>query len=1152
MTLDPQRVAADPRLSAFVSANAGSGKTKTLIDRVARLLLDGARPEAILCVTYTKAAAAEMQRRLFDLLGGWSVQPDETLRKVLAELEGRPADSFDARRLSDARALFARALETPGGLKIQTIHAFCEKLLRRFPLEARISPGFAVMEDQVARDIAREARRKVALEAMKGPGDIAEAYARLSVALDFEAFGKMFDRFEARRGFLQTYLGRQGGLGSAVADVWTVCGFEEPVAPEVLGEAAMTRLAGPIWSEAAEVLARGSATNVATAKVLNQIASAPDGAFGLALAAFFIESGEGTAAAWIQDAAVMKKSPAMQMALLTLRDKLAAAREQVRAATIAAQTADVLILADAYLTAYRIQKDRKGALDFSDLIEKTADLVAESPMAAWVLFKLDGGIDHILLDEAQDTAPDQWRVLDAIVEEFFSGASIERPRPRNLFVVGDEKQSIYSFQGADPALLRAKFEHHHFRATSAGQRFERVDLLESWRSTEDVLGFVDAVFEDLRTREGVPPPAGQARVQHTAQRAGHRGCVDIWDLYVDEKGPTPEAWTKPLDAETEGSAVRQLAQAIAEEIKATVERGDQVFERTKANRDGAWRPAGYGDFLILVRKRSTLFEEILRALKQADVPVAGADRLVLSKHIIFDDLLGLARFCQFPDDDLTLAALLRSPFCALDETSLFDLARGRKASLWASLQARAAERGDWTSAHAMLDLIRSLAAGQRPFEFYGRLLGQEDLKRRLLTRLGSEAEEALDEFMNQVLLAEARGVCDLESLISDLAGLEIVVQREMDAVNDKVRVMTAHGAKGLEAPIVFLPETTTSSSNRASPLLETEAGGVLWAPTKGRDCEASTQARERRTKAEENEAWRLLYVALTRARDRLILCGRKPGNLKIETVEQNGWWGLMTAAFGQDKVADACRTLPRRDGSFRRFGPDPLTGPPSPSGTKLVTVLPSWINETAGPEHQPRFASPSQTGEQAERPATSPLAMTAGLGRYRRGELIHRLLQALPDVDPGIWDAAALRLLGRETDLSEAQRQEMVEAALGVLRDDQFAEVFAAGSRPEVSLVGTSPRLPQGVSYSGKVDRLLVQEDRVLVVDFKSNRPAPARVEDTDPAYLRQMAIYAAILGEIFPGRRIEAALVWTDGPRLMQLPEILLARTVASLTSGH
>jgi ATP-dependent helicase/nuclease subunit A len=1152
MSLDPQRLAADPHLSAFVSANAGSGKTKTLIDRVARLLLDGARPETILCVTYTKAAAAEMQRRLFDLLGGWSVKPDTELRKALAELEGRPAEDFDAKRLSDARALFARALETPGGLKIQTIHAFCEKLLRRFPLEAKISPGFQVMEDQVATQIADQARREVALHALKGTGAISEAYARLSVALDFESFGKMFATFEARRGVLQSYFEAKGGLEGAIADVWTVCQFNAPARPEDIAREAMTDLSSPLLLEIATALEKGTDTEKVRAGVFRKAAERPEDHFEDLMSALFTEKGEGDAAKWPEKSKAMGADPTTQVRLYGLQASLEGTRERMRAATIAMETTDALVLAAAYLTAYRMAKDLNGALDFSDLIEKTADLVASGPMAAWVLYKLDGGIDHILLDEAQDTAPDQWRVLDSIVEEFFSGVSVERPRARNLFVVGDEKQSIYSFQGADPALLRQKFEYHHSRATAAGQRFERVDLLESWRSTEDVLGFVDLVFADPRTLDGVPPPAGQERVQHTARREGHRGCVDIWDLFADEKPPEREAWTKPLDEESEGSALRQLARAIAAEIKATVERGDQVFVREPGNREGVWRAAGFGDFLILVRKRSGIFGEVLRALKQAGIPVAGADRLALSRHIIFDDLLALARFCRFPDDDLTLAALLRSPFCDLTDEALFDLAHGRKLSLWTALQDRTGERADWDLAHGFLVAILGLAKDQRPFEFYGRLLGQDDLKRRLLTRLGSEAEEALDEFMNQVLSAEARGVCDLESLAAEFANLEIEVKREMDAVRDEVRVMTAHGAKGLEAPIVFLPETTTSGPSRASPLVETEAGGVLWAPSKGKDCQASAAARGLRTKAEEDEAWRLLYVALTRARDRLILCGRKPGNRTIENVEQSGWWGLMTAAFGHETIQSACRSVTRGEESFRRLGPDPVTGPPGASRTSTPTVLPAWLGEPAELEHQPRFASPSQTGEQAERPATSPLAMTSGLGRYRRGELIHRLLQALPDVAPEIWDAAALRLLGREADLNDDQRREMVEAALGVLRDDQFAEVFALGSRPEVSLVGTSPRLPQGVNYSGKVDRLLVLPDRVLVVDFKSNRPAPARVEDTDPAYLRQMAIYAEILGEIFPGRRIEAALVWTDGPRLMRLPENLLARTVASLTGGH
>jgi len=1145
---DPQRLAADPGLSAFVTANAGSGKTKTLIDRVARLLLVEVKPETILCVTYTKAAAAEMQRRLFGLLGDWSVWDDKKLRETLAALEGEPPEAYDRERLSRARGLFARALETPGGLKIQTIHAFCEKLLRRFPLEAGVSPNFKVMDDGASAAIAEAARKAVARHALAGEGAVAEAYARFSVQLDFQSFQTMFGAFEARRAALAAYLERTGGLAGAIADIWTVCGFTDAADPETLGREAMADLDRASCRAVADLL-DASGTRARDALALRALANDPDASFDAALKALFTTDGEGAPAAWVTGAAALKAHPALQTALTGEQDRLATVRERIRAATIAWDTAYALALAEAYLSAFAIEKRSMGALDFSDLIEKTATLVSASPMAAWVLFKLDGGIDHILLDEAQDTAPGQWAVLDAIVAEFFSGDGIERPRQRNLFVVGDEKQSIYSFQGADPTLLKAKFHLHRDRAAEALHRFEQVDLLASWRSTEEVLAFVDVVFSGEETRNGVPAPEGSEAVRHVAMRKGHQGCVDIWPLAVQPKGAEREAWDTPLDVEPEASAVRQLAANIACEIEATIQRGDAVFDRTLTAYDGSpgdWRPARYGDVLILVRKRSALFEEILRALKHAKIPVAGADRLALSEHIVFDDLMALARFCLFPDDDLTLAALLRSPFCTVEDESLYALAHGREGTLWAALQARAPERVEWAQALEMLRQALALSRSQRPFEFYSHVLGFRSLRARLLRRLGNEAEDALDEFLNQVLAAEARGIEDLESLAAAFARLDITVKREMEAVRNEVRVMTAHGAKGLEASIVFLPETTSQSGGRDTPLLPTEDGGFLWASAKKNDCEASAAARERRARAEADEAWRLLYVALTRARERLVLCGRLPGNRKEENLK--GWWGLLKPAFDAAEIAPHTRDIACGDLEVRRFGPDPqvlgrgqVTPPP-------VSPLPPWAGLNADVETHERYASPSDLGEEATTPAASPLSPTGGLGRFRRGDLIHRLLQILPDLDPAARADGARSLLARERDLTDAQRAEMTAAALVVLEDARFAEVFGPGSRAEVAIAGSAAALPAGLKISGRIDRLVVLPDRVLVADFKTNRPSPARIEDADPAYLRQMAIYAAVLGEVFPDRPIEAALVWTDGPKLMPIPEKLIGQSLAAL----
>jgi ATP-dependent helicase/nuclease subunit A len=526
--------------------------------------------------------------------------------------------------------------------------------------------------------------------------------------------------------------------------------------------------------------------------------------------------------------------------------------------------------------------------------------------------------------------------------------------------------------------------------------------------------------------------------------------------------------------------------------------------------------------------------------------VAGADRLALSEHIVFDDLLALARFCLFPDDDLTLAALLRSPFCDVEDESLYRLAHGRKGTLWQALCARSGEQADWTAAGEVLAEAMSQARTQRPFEFYSRMLGFRSLRSRLLRRLGGEAEDALDEFLNQVLAAEARGVEDLESLAAAFAGLDITVKREMESVRNEVRVMTAHGAKGLEASIVFLPETTSAASGRNPPLIETEAGGFLWCATAKQDCEASASARERRAKAETDESWRLLYVALTRARERLVLCGRLPGNRKEENLK--GWWGLLSPVFDAESIAPQVRSIACGDLQIRRFGPDPRTLGHAELIEAPVSPLPAWADVAPAAEAFARYASPSDLGEDAAAPAASPLSAAGGLGRFRRGDLIHRLLQLLPDIPARERAAGAAALMARESDLTDPQRAEMASAALSVLEDERFAGVFGEGSRAEVAIAGTGQALPPGLKISGRIDRLVVLPDRVLVVDFKTNRPSPDRIEAADPAYLRQMAFYAAVLADIFEGRRIEAAIVWTDGPKLMAVPENLLAQTLADL----
>ena len=983
---DPQRVAADPAISAFVTANAGSGKTKTLIDRVARLLLARVKPEAILCVTYTKAAAAEMQRRLFERLGKWSVTSDADLRAELVKLVGEPEGTYDARRLSEARALFAQALETPGGLKIQTIHAFCEKLLRRFPLEAGVSPGFTVMDDQAGAAIARAARRATAAWVDSHEDAFAEAYARFSVALDLQSFENMFAGFETRRGQIMDYVRRCGGLTEAIADAWTRCGFAAPTSAADLAAAALSRLDLGAWRAAATVLFDGGGKQDAKyAEALAAVARDPDATLDLALRALFTEGGEGTPATWPAKTSGLKSREDLREALLLDQAKLEAARERVRAAKVAEDTADALRLAVLYVESHRIEKEARGALDFTDLIDKTRVLLTEKVEAAWVLYKLDGGVDHILLDEAQDTAPEQWEILRALTADFFAGETSEgwsgRRAERTLFVVGDEKQSIYSFQGADPTRLLQETQGYIERITSVGADGQSVPLTISYRSTREVLAYVDAVFSDPETRLAVPPPTGLDLVRHEPFRKDGPGCVDLWPLTRELPGEEREAWEAPVDSEGERSANRRLAEAIAAEAAAILQRGDAIFDKEI----GRHRAAHAGDILVLVRRRKVLFEEILRALKRRGVPVAGADRLSLSSHIAFEDLLALGRFILFPDDDLTLAALLKAPFCGLADEDVYALAKGRRATLWAELRRRADERLEWASAKTVLDWALTEGRKRQPFEFFAGWLGLADAdgrshRAKVLSRLGAEAEEALDEFLAQVMEAEQRGVRDLEALVADFAALDIVVKREMEGARREVRVMTAHGSKGLEAPIVFLPETTVKRGAGGSPLLVTEDGALLWCGSSKGDCDASAQARKLREDKESQEALRLLYVALTRARDRLILCGRIDARTKDDKV--GGWYAAARAAFAHPDIAADVRTIGDAETGFLRYGPDPVPAPRVDEAERDAAAAPAWTKAAAPPEPAAaRYAAPSRIEDNARVPAPSPLARVSGLGR---------------------------------------------------------------------------------------------------------------------------------------------------------------------------
>ena len=1142
---DPHQIAAaDPDRSVFVTANAGSGKTSTLVDRVARLLLRQVQPGEILCVTYTKAAAAEMQARLFARLGAWAVMDDGELARSLAALEGHDHETTDPRALSRARKLFAKALDTPGGLKIQTLHAFCEKLLRRFPIEAGVTPGFTVLENEAATVLSHGAREELARTALADPdGPVGRAYSHFAVELDWEAFQSLLGVIESDRVKLTDYTARV--VAGVAPGPRILAGADPDRTVADLEQAFMQWLDRDRWRAVADAMATGSTNDRKCAGQMRGAAWTFDG-----IGPVFLTRGAAR-----KTIATAKAPPDAGAWLADLQLKYLSALDAVRKAKVAEDTVHVLALAETHARLYDQAKAARGALDFGDLVARTVELLTVHATAAWVLYKLDGGVEHVLVDEAQDTAPQQWDIIRALTDGFFSGDSGRTPRhipetgqlpARTIFAVGDEKQSIYSFQGARPERLRQESQRYDALVTGSGTPFTAIELATSFRSTPQVLAFVDAVFDSPgRTAALVGEQVG-AISTHVPRRASDQGCVDLWPLFEDQKPPEADVWD-PVDQEPATSGRKQLAATLAAEIRRQVESGTTVYDRDTRQP----RPCGYGDFLILVRRRDPTFEEIIRALKSAGVPVAGADRLKLSSHIVFDDLIALARFALYPDDELSLAGILRSPFCDVDEDSLFELA-GRdpkRANLWTVLRQRAEERPEWSHARDFLQQLLG-TRDRDPFAFFSGLLNRLDAgglsgRARILRRLGVEAGEAIDETLNQILSAEDRGGIDLETCLALLESADVEVKRELEGARGEVRVMTVHGAKGLEAPVVILPDTTSKATAQGPslmpvPLADGSEGWLMCPGAKENDCPASAAAREARQKRADEESLRLLYVALTRARDRIMVFGRAVGNRK-DGYEADSWWAVIEETFGRvdDRVHQG-------DAGIRRFGPDPEVLPPALNPPDADAATPDWLKVTPVPDLSARLSAPSRMEEALRTPAPSPLATMAGpgarLGRFRRGDLIHRLLERLPDITVDQRPVAARRMLSRERDLDDAQRDEMIAAAFSVLDDDRFAPVFGPGSRPEVALTGSVG----ATAVAGRMDRLVVTPDRVLVIDYKTNRPAPARIEDADPAYVLQLAVYAAVLRDLYPDRAVEAALVWTDGPRLMAVPRAMMDAALA------
>lgn len=1128
-----QRRASDPSRHVWLSASAGTGKTQVLAARVWRLLLAGVDPGAILCLTFTKAGAAEMSERITGRLARWVRASDEEL---FADLDALGEDSGPEAR-ARARTLFAKVLDAPGGgIRIQTIHSFCQSLLAAFPVEAGLVPGFRPLDQREEAVLAREALAEMLVAAEReGRARLIDAIGLLSLRLGegkAEAFlrecAHRAEAMEALPSGIQPFLRRALDLPSGDIDAE----LERCCADDAFDCASLREIAemNAAWGTG-KALERADAI----AAWLGQAPAAR--AKGLAALHLVWATAKG-------DPRSFAKGQAPQDAgYADLAMRLHGRCSDLLAMKVRADFADLLAGAleagRVYADTYARAKRRTGAVDFNDLIRRAVALLATPGMGDWVRFKLDQATEHVLIDEAQDTNPQQWAIVGAIADEFFAGEGARGDAVRTLFTVGDYKQAIFGFQGTDPIYFRAAFERFRARAEVSAdyavdaRGLESLSLTHSFRSTRPVLEFVDAAIATL-------PEPGMGQFsdaeEHASEVAGP-GTVTLWPPVIEGgSDEDEESWVS--------DATRKLAGDIARAIKSWLDSGLMLESKGRA-----LRPE---DVMILVKRRGELASLIVARLYAEGVPVAGVDRLRLNAPLAVQDLLAAVRFALQPEDDLSLAALLVSPLIGWSQDELMAAAVRERGGLWRHLRATQSEER-LAPLHALLRRA-DLAT---PYRFLEEILsGPLQGRRKLLRRLGEEARDPIEELLNAALNFERLATPSLQRFLDWFDRGDVEIVRDAAQPQGAVRVMTAHGAKGLQAPLVILADATVDPTRSPRDFL-------LWQPEahegpafpifrprtaeRGGALGAVVNAQEER---ELEEHWRLFYVAATRAEERLVVAGALGPQAK-GVPPPKSWYAAAAAALDALEV-------PAGEGAREFRGRTPADPVAAKDEKRLApttaTALPDWTGRPAPVEARPpRPLAPSSLGDDlvADPPPTPAMRLAA-----ERGRLLHALFERLPGVAPARRAQAAERWLAAAGGVADAQlRAEIVGDALAVTEDPRFAELFGPDALAEAPIAAV---VEGGHVVSGTVDRLVVLPDRVRLVDFKTGRRAPVAIGDIPAYHLRQMAAYAAALEVVFPGRAVEAGLLYTAGPVLHVLPPALLdahkpgyARTEQSLAPG-
>ena len=1149
---DNQAHAVHPQRTVWLSASAGTGKTQVLSARVLRLLLqEGVEPEQILCLTFTKAGAAEMATRVNEVLASWVRLPEIELAAQLKAI-GAP---FGPETVARARSRFAAVLDCAGGgLRIETIHAFCQWLLASFPVEAGLRPGTRAMEDRDRALLVRQVLAELLVSAeLDGDEALIDGLASLSRRMSEDQVEAFLLRCA---GALELWTGPGAWQPPLRPRINRVIGLGESDGPDSL--AAMCADDGFDCESVRRCMemnsAWGTKGGIDAANALGDwLAASPEArlnAFAALKSQFLTAKDEPRSTTNIE-----KKQPGYA----GYAARVIACIEAVKARKAQLDLADLLETALSigrrFALAWSDAKAREGFIDFDDQIRTAADLLTKRTSAEWIRFKLDRQFDHILVDEAQDTNAAQWEiVLKGLVEDFFTGEGQRGQVARTLFVVGDYKQAIFGFQGTSPenfaaAKLTIQAQLARMAAVLNDPDRELLDLGlgQSFRTSRPILDFVDRAIDHLGwDRLGLE----QKPERHVGLDIP--GTIGLWKVVSDDLAEDGDE----EDGEGVGSESAGIGGGRGDEgAEAWLSRPDRKLADQIALQVKAWLDSGFplgktqrhadaGDVMVLVRKRKELAGLIVARLHARGVPVAGVDRLRLGAPLAVKDLVAALRFAAQPLDDLNLAALLVSPLIGWSQEDLLEHGyRKQGVRLWDWLR-----QNEGPQTFATMDQLRSLLA-RADYDpphvlLHWLLVGPWDGRGRLVARLGREANDPIDELLNAAIAFSSANVPSLIGFLQWFDAGEGELKREAGKADGLVRVMTVHGSKGLQAPIVILADAADDpdlSPPRGLELVEDVLGSVRKVPLpplrKEEKAPAVLEAEAEAKRAEREEHWRLLYVAMTRAEEALFIAGAKGKKRRKGAGElpEDSWYAQLEPLF-----ADDWRSNPLWGAVKQIGGPASLTKAPAERSESSVRIaVPQVLRTAVGPEPRPpRPLAPSSLGEDEAPDPPAPPGPHAMLAA-RRGTLLHRLIERLPELPVEQRHDAGLAWLARmASDFDRSDHVGMVSDAIAVLDQPGWNDVFGPDSLAEVPLAA----VVGGRVVSGTVDRLVISDKGIRIVDFKTARRPPATLEEIPSAYIRQMAAYVAALEAIHPGLPVEAALLYTHTPQLFVIPDGLIA----------